>query len=38
MHRTIVVAFSTVDGIVEDPDGADGTPNGGWASATDQRQ
>jgi dihydrofolate reductase len=31
MHRTIVIAFSTVDGIVEDPDGADGTPNGGWA-------
>jgi dihydrofolate reductase len=31
MHRTIVIAFSTVDGIVEDPDGTDGTPNGGWA-------
>ena len=31
MNRTIVVAFSTVDGIIEDPDGRDGTPNGGWA-------
>jgi dihydrofolate reductase len=31
MNRIIVIAFSTVDGIVEDPDGRDGTPNGGWA-------
>ena len=31
MNRTIVIAFSTVDGIIEDPDGRDGTPNGGWA-------
>jgi dihydrofolate reductase len=31
MHRTIVIAFSTVDGIVEDPDGTDGAPNGGWS-------
>ena len=31
MYRTIVIAFSTVDGIIEDPDGRDGTPNGGWA-------
>ena len=31
MGRTIVIAFSTVDGITEDPDGRDGTPNGGWA-------
>jgi dihydrofolate reductase len=31
MCRTIVIAFSTVDGITEDPDGRDGTPNGGWA-------
>jgi dihydrofolate reductase len=29
--RTIVIAFSTLDGVVEDPDGRDGTPNGGWA-------
>jgi dihydrofolate reductase len=31
MCRTIVIAFSTIDGITEDPDGRDGTPNGGWA-------
>ena len=31
MYRTIVIAFSTVDGIIEDPDGTPGTPNGGWA-------
>ncbi len=29
--RTIVIAFSTLDGIVEDPDGRGETPNGGWA-------
>ncbi|WP_037601945.1 dihydrofolate reductase family protein [Streptacidiphilus rugosus] len=26
----IVLAFTTLDGIVEDPDGAAGTPRGGW--------
>jgi dihydrofolate reductase len=34
MYRTIVIAFSTVDGIIEDPgspDGTTGMPNGGWA-------
>ncbi|HLI01416.1 MAG TPA: dihydrofolate reductase family protein [Acidimicrobiales bacterium] len=31
MYRTIVIAFSTLDGIVEDPDGRDGTASGGWA-------
>ena len=31
MYRTIVIVFSTVDGVTEDPDGRDGTPNGGWA-------
>jgi dihydrofolate reductase len=29
--RTIAIAFSTLDGVIEDPDGRDGTPNGGWA-------
>lgn len=29
--RTIVVAFSTLDGITQAPDGRDGTPDGGWA-------
>jgi dihydrofolate reductase len=28
--RTIVVAFSTLDGVIQDPAGADGTPAGGW--------
>jgi dihydrofolate reductase len=27
----IAIQFITVDGIVSDPDGADGTPGGGWA-------
>ncbi|GAA3220476.1 dihydrofolate reductase family protein [Dactylosporangium siamense] len=27
----IVIEFITVDGIVSDPDGRDGTPTGGWA-------
>lgn len=27
----IVIQFITLDGIVSDPDGADGTPAGGWA-------
>jgi len=30
MHRTIVIAFSTLDGFIQDPDGRGGTPNGGW--------
>jgi dihydrofolate reductase len=29
--QTIVLAFSTLDGIIEDPDGSGGTPRGGWA-------
>jgi dihydrofolate reductase len=31
MGRLIVLAFTTLDGVVEDPDGSDGTPFGGWA-------
>ncbi len=31
MGRLIVVSFTTLDGVVEDPDGSDGTPFGGWA-------
>jgi dihydrofolate reductase len=31
MGKVIVVQFVTLDGIVEDPDGSDGTPAGGWA-------
>jgi dihydrofolate reductase len=31
MARIIVAQFITFDGVVEDPDGSDGTPFGGWA-------
>jgi dihydrofolate reductase len=31
MGKVIVMAFITLDGIVSDPDGSGGTPNGGWA-------
>jgi dihydrofolate reductase len=31
VHKTIVIAFSTLDGITEDPDGSGGSPRGGWA-------
>ena len=31
MGKTIVIQFVTIDGVVEDPDGSDGTPFGGWA-------
>ncbi|GAA4486836.1 dihydrofolate reductase family protein [Microbacterium panaciterrae] len=31
MARIIVAQFITLDGVVEDPDGSDGTPFGGWA-------
>ncbi len=30
-HRTLVIVFSSLDGFMQDPDGRDGTPNGGWA-------
>ena len=29
-YRTIVLAYSTLDGVTQDPDGRDGTPSGGW--------
>lgn len=31
MAKIIVAQFITIDGVVEDPDGSDGTPFGGWA-------
>jgi dihydrofolate reductase len=31
MGQLIVVSFLTLDGVVEDPDGSDGTAFGGWA-------
>jgi dihydrofolate reductase len=31
MGKVIVIQFSSLDGVVEDPDGREGTPSGGWA-------
>ena len=31
MGKVIVIEFVTLDGVVEDPDGKEGTPGGGWA-------
>ncbi|MEV7555275.1 dihydrofolate reductase family protein [Amycolatopsis sp. NPDC089917] len=31
MNNVIVIEFTTLDGVVEDPDGSGGTPHGGWA-------
>lgn len=31
MGRVIVIMFVTLDGVVSDPDGVDGTAGGGWA-------
>jgi dihydrofolate reductase len=31
MGKLIVTEFITLDGIIEDPGGAEGTPNGGWS-------
>jgi dihydrofolate reductase len=31
MGKLIVISFVTVDGVMEDPDGSGGTPDGGWA-------
>jgi dihydrofolate reductase len=30
MGRVIVMAFVSLDGIIEDPDGSEKTPQGGW--------
>jgi dihydrofolate reductase len=30
MGKLVVTEFITLDGIIEDPGGAEGTPNGGW--------
>jgi dihydrofolate reductase len=35
MGKVIVIQFVTLDGVVEDPDGSQGTPNGGWAFRRD---
>jgi dihydrofolate reductase len=31
MNRVIVIEFTTLDGVIDDPDGSGGTPGGGWA-------
>jgi dihydrofolate reductase len=31
MGRVIVIEFTTLDGIIQDPDGSERTPKGGWA-------
>ena len=31
MSRVIVIEFVTLDGVLQDPDGGDGTERGGWA-------
>lgn len=31
MSRVIVIEFMTLDGVVQDPDGNEGSPHGGWA-------
>jgi dihydrofolate reductase len=31
MGKVIVMEFSSLDGVIEDPDGRGGTPSGGWA-------
>ncbi len=31
MSRTIAIEFVTLDGVLDDPDGSDGTASGGWA-------
>ena len=31
MSRVIVIEFMSLDGVMDDPDGSDGSPQGGWA-------
>jgi len=31
MNHITVIEFITLDGVIEDPDGSNGTPGGGWA-------
>jgi hypothetical protein len=31
MSRVIVIEFASLDGVMHDPDGSDGSPQGGWA-------
>jgi dihydrofolate reductase len=31
MSKVIVIHFATLDGVIQDPDGREGSPRGGWA-------
>ena len=31
MGKLVVTEFITLDGVIEDPGGAEGTPEGGWS-------
>jgi hypothetical protein len=31
MGQLVVTEFMTLDGVIEDPGGAEGTPRGGWS-------
>ena len=31
MGKLVVTEFMTLDGVIEDPGGAEGTPHGGWS-------
>ena len=33
MRRIIATEYVTLDGVIEDPGGAEGTPHGGWSNA-----
>jgi hypothetical protein len=32
MGRVVVTGFVSLDGVMEDPGGAEGTPHGGWTA------
>ena len=34
MGKLVVTEFMTLDGVIEDPGGAKGTPHGGWSFAS----
>jgi dihydrofolate reductase len=36
MGKLVVTEFITLDGVIEDPGGSEGTPNGGWAFKFEQ--
>ena len=36
MRKLVVTEFVTLDGVMEDPGGSEGTPFGGWAFKADR--